>query len=88
MQEPGYEPSKLELIFQLLERAASGLGTAFHMPNYLAWGLIILILFWVLYFCILFVESIVRYIRYALIIISTMWAVGFMLALQYAGRIG
>lgn len=89
MQEPtGYEPSKVELLFAFLERGANGLADALHIPSYLAWAGIILILIWVVFFAVLLVESVVRYIRYALIILSTMWAIGFMLALQYYASTG
>ena len=84
MQDPTeYTPSKVELIFAFLERGANGIADALNIPSYLAWAGIILILMWLMFFAFLLVENVARFIRYALIIFSTMWAIGFLLALQY-----
>lgn len=84
MQDPTeYVPSKVELVFSILERGVAGISEALHIPSYLAWGGIILVGFWAMFFVFLLAESIIRYVRYALIILSTMWAIGFMLAIQY-----
>lgn len=77
-------PSQADGVFSILAKIAKGIGDAFNVPEYLGWGLILVISLTIIYILLIAVEGFIRILRYIVLAFWAIVLVGFAIAFRFA----